>query len=261
MIAKHVAMRSLRKSSFSDLVRYMCDPQDKRERVGHVQVSNCFSLEVEDAILEVTATQARNVRCETDKTYHLILSFRAGEEPDDKVLKHVEQRICAGLGYAEHQRISAVHHDTDNVHIHLAINKIHPSRLTLHSPFRDYKTLNLLCEKLEQELGLERDNHQSERLAARGRAGDLEHAAGIESLIGWVRRECLEQIIAADSWSALHQVMQANGLNLQLRGNGLTITSADNTVIKASSVSRDISKTKLEKALGPFQACVVRIPR
>ena len=55
MIAKHVAMRSLRKSSFSDLVRYMCDPQDKRERVGHVQVSNCFSLEVEDAILEVTA--------------------------------------------------------------------------------------------------------------------------------------------------------------------------------------------------------------
>jgi hypothetical protein len=258
VIAKHVAMRSLRKSSFSDLVRYMCDPQDKRERVGHVQVSNCFSLEVEDAILEVTATQARNVRCETDKTYHLILSFRAGEEPDDKVLKHVEQRICAGLGYAEHQRISAVHHDTDNVHIHLAINKIHPSRLTLHSPFRDYKTLNLLCEKLEQELGLERDNHQSERLAARGRAGDLEHAAGIESLIGWVRRECLEQIIAADSWSALHQVMQANGLNLQLRGNGLTITSADNTVIKASSVSRDISKTKLEKALGPFQACVAK---
>ena len=84
------------------------------------------------------------MRCETDKTYHLILSFRAGEEPDAKVLERVEQRICEGLGYAEHQRISAVHHDTDNIHVHLAINKIHPSRLTLHSPFRDYKTLNLL---------------------------------------------------------------------------------------------------------------------
>ena len=50
MIAKHVAMRSLRKSSFSELVRYMCDPQDKRERVGRVQIKNCHSLEVEDAI-------------------------------------------------------------------------------------------------------------------------------------------------------------------------------------------------------------------
>ncbi|WP_417663138.1 TraI/MobA(P) family conjugative relaxase [Pseudomonas sp.] len=255
MIAKHVAIRSLRKSSFRELVRYMCDPQDKRERVGHVQISNCHSLEVEDAILEVTATQARNVRCETDKTYHLILSFRAGEEPDETVLEQIEQHICSGLGYTEHQRISAVHHDTDNIHIHLAINKIHPSRLTLHSPFRDYKTLNQLCSTLEHEFGLERDNHQSERQAARGRAGDLEHAAGVESLIGWVRRECLEQITAADSWNALHQVMQTNGLSLQLRGNGLVITSADNTAIKASSVSRDISKAKLEMALGPFQAC------
>lgn len=151
-------MRSLRKSSFSELVRYMCDPQDKRERVGRVQISNCHSLEVEDAILEVTATQARNVRCKTDKSYHLILSFRAGEEPDETVLEQIEQRICAGLGYTEHQRISAIHHDTDNIHIHLAINKIHPSKLTLHSPFRDYKTLNQLCETLEQEFGLERDN-------------------------------------------------------------------------------------------------------
>lgn len=255
MIAKHVAMRSLRKSSFSELVRYMCDPQDKRERVGRVQISNCHSLEVEDAILEVTATQARNVRCEADKTYHLILSFRAGEEPNETTLERIEQRICAGLGYTEHQRISAIHHDTDNIHIHLAINKIHPSRLTLHSPFRDYKTLNQLCETLEQEFGLERDNHQSERQAIRGRAGDLEHAAGVESLIGWVRRECLEQITAANSWNSLHQVMQTNGLSLRLRGNGLVITSADNTAIKASSVSRDISKTKLEMALGPFQAC------
>ncbi|MGF2043786.1 relaxase/mobilization nuclease domain-containing protein, partial [Staphylococcus aureus] len=28
----------------------------------------------------------------------------------------MEDRICAGLGFAEHQRVSAVHHDTDNLH-------------------------------------------------------------------------------------------------------------------------------------------------
>ena len=255
MIAKHVSMRSQRKSSYVDLVRYMCDPQSKQERVGTVTITNCHSLDVEDAVLEVAATQSRNVRCASDKTYHLILSFRAGEEPDAATLRQVEVRICAGLGYAEHQRISAVHHDTDNIHIHLAINKIHPSKLTLHAPFHDYKTLNALCQTLEEELHLEHDNHESQQRARSNRAADMEHAGGLESLTGWIQRGCLAKIQHADSWKALHQVMHENGLAVHLRGNGLVISDHHGTIIKASSVSRDISKTKLEQRLGPFRPC------
>lgn len=255
MIAKHVSMRSQRKSSYIDLVRYMCDPQNKLERVGTVTITNCHSLDMEDAVLEVTATQYRNMRCASDKTYHLILSFRSGEEPDPATLRQVEERICAGLGYAEHQRISAVHHDTDNIHIHLAINKIHPTKLSVHAPFNDYKTLNTLCQTLEEDLHLECDNHDSQQRAKSGRAADMEHAGGVESLTGWVRRECFEQIQRTDSWETLHQVMQDNGLAMHLRGNGLIISDGKGTVIKASSVSRDISKTKLEQRLGPFLPC------
>jgi Relaxase/Mobilisation nuclease domain len=43
-----------------------------------------------------------------------------------------EERFCKALGFAEHQRISVVHHDTDNVHIYVAINKIHPTTFTIH---------------------------------------------------------------------------------------------------------------------------------
>ena len=64
------------------------------------------------------------------------------------------------LGYAEHQRVSVVHHDTDDVHIHVAINKIHPTTLTLHDPVRDYKKRSKLCAILEHELGLAQDNHE-----------------------------------------------------------------------------------------------------
>jgi hypothetical protein len=28
----------------------------------------------------------------------------------------IEERFCKEVGYAEHQRVSVVHHDTDNVH-------------------------------------------------------------------------------------------------------------------------------------------------
>ena len=88
---------------------------------------------------EIAATQGLNTRAKSDRTYHLLVSVRAGENPDAQTLRMIEERFCKELGYAEHQRISVVHYDTDNVHIHVAINKIHPTSLTLHDPIRDYK--------------------------------------------------------------------------------------------------------------------------
>lgn len=253
MIVKHVPMNTVRKSNFGELARYLSNPQERNERVGDMCITNCHADELADAALEVMATQARNTRAEGDKTYHLIISFRAGENPPAGTLAEIEQRICAGLGFGEHQRVSAVHHDTDNLHIHVAINKIHPMRLTMQEPFRAYRTLAELCATLETEYGLERDNHQTKKRGAENRAADMEHAAGIESLLGWVKRECLPQIQGAKSWAELHQAMRDNGLALRERGNGFVIEAGDGTMVKASSVSRDLSKTKLEARLGAFQ--------
>lgn len=254
MIVKHVPMRSLRRSSFAELCRYLTDPQGHRERLGDVSMTNCHSIEVEDALLEVLANQARNTRAVGDKTYHLIISFRAGEQPAAPTLAAIEERICLGLGFGEHQRLSVVHHDTDNLHIHVAINKIHPTRLTMHEPFRAYRTLAALSSTLEVDFGLERDNHQAQKRGAENKVSDMESATGIESLTSWIKRECLPKIQQAQSWDALHQVLQDHGLTLQVRGNGLVIQAGDGMLVKASSVARDLSKGRLEKRLGVFQA-------
>ena len=166
MIVKHVPMRSLGKSDFAGLVNYVTDAQSKDHRLGQVQITNCDAMSVQDAITEVLATQHTNTRAKGDKTYHLIVSFRAGEQPSADTLRAIEERICAGLGFAEHQRVSAVHNDTDNLHIHIAINKIHPTRHTMHEPFGQHRTLAELCVALERDYGLERDNHEPRQRGA-----------------------------------------------------------------------------------------------
>lgn len=261
MIAKHVPMRSLGKSDFAGLVNYVTDAQSKDHRLGQVQITNCDAVSVQDAITEVLATQHTNTRAKGDKTYHLIVSFRAGEQPSADTLRAIEERICAGLGYGEHQRVSAVHNDTDNLHIHIAINKIHPTRHTMHEPYYSHRALAELCTALERDYGLERDNHEPRQRGAEGRAADMERHAGVESLVGWIKRECLDEIKGAQSWQELHQVMRDNGLELRERANGLVIEAGDGTMVKASTLARDLSKPKLEARLGPFEASPERQTR
>ncbi len=252
MIAKHVAMKSVKKSDFAELVKYMTDEQEKNERVGFVSVTNCQSDRPDAAVLEIINTQGKNTRAESDKTFHLVVSFPAGEQPDDAVLKEIEAKLCDGLGYGEHQRVSVVHHDTDNLHIHIAINKIHPTRYTILDPYYSHKVLGQLCEKLEQEYGLTRVNHKANKVGSENRAFDMEHHAGVESLLGWIKRDCLEQMQAATSWAEIHRALQENGLELKERGNGLVITDQDGLMVKASSVARELSKGKLEAKFGTF---------
>jgi hypothetical protein len=253
-------MRQVRKSDFRDLVQYMTDPQSKQERVGQIAVANCHQDLALDAAFEVQATQALNTRAEADKTYHLLISFPPGESPSDDVLRDIETRLVASLGYADHQRVSAVHHDTDHLHIHVAINKIHPTRHTIHEPYRDYRILGEMAAKLEIEHDLQRVNHTPRKVGSENRAADMEYHAGVESLLGWIKRECSDQIKAAQSWAELHIVMQRNGLELRERGNGLVIVDGSGVGVKASSVARELSKTKLESRFGAFEPPVVREP-
>jgi hypothetical protein len=196
-----------------------------------------------------------NQRAKSDKTCHLVVSFQAGERPAHPIMKDIEERICTGLGYADHQRISVVHTDTDHWHIHIAINKIHPVRRTIHEPYYSHRTMGDLCERLEQLHGLQRDNHVVRQRRSAGLASDMERQAGMESLIGWIRRECLAEIKAATNWTELHAVLQRNGLHAKARGNGLVFEARDGTIVKASSVDRGLSMAALKEHWGSFIPC------
>lgn len=129
------------------------------EKVGGVRVTHCNTDDPAAATTLIECTQSANTRSKTDKTYHLVFSFPPGEEPDLKTLHAIEDQLCAAIGYADHQRISAVHIDTDHLHVHVAINKVHPTGYQNIEPFYDKMKLMETCERLELEYGLTRTNH------------------------------------------------------------------------------------------------------
>ena len=69
MIAKQVAMQSVKKSDFAELVKYMTDEQEKNERVGFVSVTNCQSDRPDAAVLEIINTQGKNTRAESARLF------------------------------------------------------------------------------------------------------------------------------------------------------------------------------------------------
>lgn len=253
MIIRHIPMKKTRLSSFSGLVQYLCNQQNKQERVGKVRLSNCNSLDPIWAVQEVLATQAKNQRATGDKTYHMLISFAPGENPSPQVLREIEDRVALSIGFKEHQRISVVHHDTDNLHIHVAINKIHPQTFNMIEPYRAYKTFAEVASKLEIELGLQITNHQTRKNRSENLADDMELHSGIESLINWMKRNCKEQIDAAQNWSDLHKILAKHHMRIQIRANGFIFCDEDGLTVKASSVSRNFSKQRLESKLGEFE--------
>ena len=258
MVLKHILMNSSAKSSIRRLVNYITDPQDTCSRIERISIHNCGTDDPMIAARKMEAVQFLNKRTKADKSYHLLLSFPAGEEPTTEQLESIEADVCAALGYTEHQRISVVHRDTDNLHVHLAINKIHPNKLTIHEPHRDFIILAKAAELIEATYQLVKTNHATKKTLSENRIDDIQKMGGQETLATQIRANCLEGLQAARSWDEVHTICSKNGVALQLRGNGLVFTQIrDNgevIAVKASTVSRDLSKVKLEARLGAYRA-------
>ena len=252
MISKKAPVKAAAKSKIGHLVAYLLDQKGKSDRVAAVAVTNCQSDDPKWAVHEMQAVQSRNQRAKGDRTYHLVISLRAGEDlPGDK-LAQIEDEFCRVLGFSEHQRVSVVHRDTDNLHLHVAINKVHPTKFTLHEPFNDYHTQAKLCQQLEARYGLKSDRSAAKRdLPGQQKAAAMEAIAGVESLIGYVQRSVGNSVTSARSWQELHEAFAKVGVALKPRGNGLVVESNGKTA-KASSCFRALSKPALEKRFGPF---------
>ena len=164
MIARHLPIKNNYKSSAQGLVSYLMNTQENSHRVLDFSITNCLGITSDDeeaitaeevhlAAREMIAVQCMNSSAKSAKMYHLLVSFK--DDPDKATLHNIEQELCEALGFKDFQRVSVLHGDTDNAHLHIAINKIHPATYNIHNPYRDHTVLAHMCEKLEKKYGIQ----------------------------------------------------------------------------------------------------------
>ena len=175
----------------------------------------------------------------------------------------IEDALCAAVGLADHQRLSAVHNDTDHFHFHIAIIKVHPDSSKLVTPWQDAPKLAAACQTLERRHGLTRTNHaMPERGADRpnDRAETMEQRSRQQSLLHWVRDEAGPALLKAQEtgggWQDLHRAAATYGLEIKPRGAGLVIAVAGDKYarVKPSDIDRQLTFGALTAKWGAYQA-------
>jgi hypothetical protein len=263
MISRHIVIQP-KNDRYRRLALYIADAGQKGEKSLLSWCAGGWSDDdYELAIKEVEMVQATNVRTTKEKTYHLLVSFRPEDEDKltPEVLRKIELEFAQALGLSEHQRHAGVHKNTDNLHLHVAYNLIHPERRTRHEPFRDFSVRDRLCRKLEQKYGLTPDHGRDEKITqAKGpdSARAYEAHSGQESFFSYARKQLdflRPALTQAKSWPEAHRAFRQYGLTLKPHGNGLVVQDfSGRQAIKASDLDRDFSKARLEKRFGAFQA-------
>ncbi|MEQ8392314.1 MAG: TraI/MobA(P) family conjugative relaxase [Thalassospira sp.] len=267
MIATKIGKKSSVPDNYTRLGEYIAAAEEKGEKLHQFWICNCDAgTNIEDldlALLEIEAVRRQKPDI-ADKTYHLVVSFRPGEQDrlskDD--LMAIEAEYAKALGYADHQRVAGTHINTDNFHMHIAFNKVHPGTLKVITPHRDFKILAKVSREMEKKYGLTidpgmTDSKERDPNKLSPAARDYEAHTWQESFQRHVlkhRKEILEGLGKATNWQEVHKVLAGYDINLKLRGNGMVLTSLDGQPMKASQLDRSCSKKKLEERFGIFEA-------
>lgn len=128
MIIEVPAGRRDNKHSFHALNVYIADAKSRSnngEKTLFTGTRNIESLDLKGLILEMTATATQNNKV-VNPVFHAIFSWRQGETPTREQVEECVDSYLKEIGMEQCQVFYGLHKNTDNVHLHLSINRIDP---------------------------------------------------------------------------------------------------------------------------------------
>lgn len=275
MIVKKVC--NPRKSSskavrIGSLTNYVRDPQKSNQQEKVLYANGCgFICDTHKSQqAEMLALSQEAVRSK-DTINHYVLSWREGEQPSPKQVDQAVDIFMDELGVQDHQVIYALHGDTDNIHLHIVLNRVHPETLKvihINKGF-DIEAAHQAIARIEHAQGWEREQNGRYVVLENGELGrehldpnkprqpkqpkrDMENITGEKSAERIAIEEAAPIIKCASNWQELHRELAAIGMKYEKFGRGAMLFVGD-VGVKASSADREASFPKLQKRLGPYE--------
>ncbi len=253
-----------------DLVDYIRFPHNKKpqEKIECAGGRNFLSSTHVGQKAEMIAL-ARESSHSRMPVSHWILSWQEGEQPTREQVEEVVDLFLEKMELTEHQTVYGLHYDTDNYHLHIAVNRMNPETGKVVLPFNglDICEAHKIVAVVEHKQGwaseenslyaVLEDGELARRRTAREikpkqAALDFEHATGEKSAQRIAQERGHGIIKNAKSWAELHEKLAGVGLRFEKKGSGAIIFVGD-IAVKASSVDRAFSMGKLCKRLGDFE--------
>lgn len=200
---------------------------------------------------------------------HWLLSWQENEQPTHEQIEQCVDIFLDGMQLTGHQAVFGVHKNTENIHLHIAVNRMNEETMKVVKPHRgfDIEAAHKILAKIEAIQGWESLKNARYIMLENGsvvkkrkenipqkptqKALDFEHARGEKSAQRIAQELATSVIENANSWESLHAGLAEKGLKFALRGAGSVIFVGD-IAVKSSSVSRKFSIKKLTKRLGNF---------
>jgi hypothetical protein len=258
-------------SHVHDLCEYIAGPNagGDDEKVEHRAAVNMLNDDLAAQIQEM-ADLAETARRSPQPVQHWIISWRQGEQPTIAQADEAVRIFLGELGLGEHQCVYALHRNTDNYHLHLAINRVHPETervVTVNGRF-DIEVAHRAIARIERAQGwqrelrgryLELDNGEMRRAPTIEPPSREPHTQGrdFENRTGEKSAQRLAIEVGADamrrarSWAELHSLLADRGFRFERKGSGAVLWVGD-VAVKASTAGRDCSFSALEKRLGDY---------
>ncbi|EBQ9648324.1 relaxase NikB [Salmonella enterica subsp. enterica serovar Montevideo] len=256
----------LRDESFVSLVDVMRDGCEWVNFYGVTCFHNCTSLETAAEEMEYTARQARYAKDDTDPVFHYILSWQSHESPRTEQIYDSVRHTLKALGLSSHQYVSAVHTDTDNLHVHVAVNRVHPDTGYLNCLSWSQEKLSRACRELELKHGFAPDNGCW--IHAPGSRIVRKTAAERDRQNAWTRgkkqtfREYVSQTAVAGlrsepvhDWLSLHRRLAEDGLYLTLQNGSFMVMDGwdrNREGVQLDSFGPSWNGDKLRKKMGEY---------
>ncbi len=307
MLAKVISLSTSEKSvGFGPVVRYIFRDDKKlengdREPIGPVEggqfnlYADLDSPEDRKIAAELMGSTAREVekrgRFKGNPAYHYSINWMDGEHPTKEQVEQAVAHTLKALGMHECETIWSIHRDTENDHVHVVVNRVHPEKeIVVGPPRRDY----LILDKAMREIEIKQEwTHapgpwvvvpgrdgkpeivrmsKAERrklglMSDPGKMTESQHArraeknSGVPSFQKWLStevaphvREALNRLGAG--WEDVHVALARRGCLIEIKGSGMIVKTSlgERTLTaKASHMAYWASQSKLEAELGPFQ--------